>query len=125
MLDIHSGYHHIFMPPDLRLEIAFNLSMWKIPMEKDSLLHANSTKYFMNLMFKLFFKYLDECLVFWMEDLLIYSQTNEKHLKHLELVFKKCREAGMKLKMQIFKKEIEYVGHLVPGQGYTSHKTET
>ena len=54
---------------------------------------------FLNLMFKLFFKYLDEFLVFWMDNLLIYSETKEDHLKHLELVFEKCREAGIKLKM--------------------------
>ena len=44
---------------------------------------------FLNLMFKLFFKYLDEFWVFWMDSLLIYSQTEEEHLKHLELFFGK------------------------------------
>ena len=53
---------------------------------------------FPNLMFKLFFKYLDDFLVFWMDDLLIYSQT-EEHLKHIQLVFKRFPEAGIKLKM--------------------------
>ena len=37
---------------------------------------------------------MDEFLVFWMHDLLIYSQTEEEHFKHLELVFKKFREAS-------------------------------
>ena len=55
---------------------------------------------FLNLMFKLFFKYLDKCVVFWMDDLLIYSQTEEEHLKHLELDFEKFREASIKLKCQ-------------------------
>ena len=79
----------------------------------------------MNLMFKLFFKYLDSCFVFWIEDLLIYNQTEEEHLKHLELVFEKHREAGIKLKMskcELFKKEIEYLGHLVSGQGISPMK---
>ena len=74
---------------------------------------------FLYLMFKLFFKYLDEFLVFWMDDLLIYSQTEEEHLKHLKLVFEKFRE-GIKFKMskyEFFKNEIEYLGHLVSGQG--------
>ena len=74
-------------------------------------------------MFKLFFKYLDEFLVFWMDDLLIYSQTEEEHLKHLQLVFEKFREAGIKIKMskcEFFKNKIEYLGHLVSGQGIWS-----
>ena len=71
-------------------------------------------------MFKLFITYLDDFLVFWMDDLLIYSQTEEEHLKHIELVFEKFHEAGIKLKMskcEFFKSEIEYLGHLVSGKG--------
>ena len=54
---------------------------------------------FPNLMFKLFFKYLDKCLVFWMDDLSIYGKTGEKHLKHSQLVSEKIKEADIKLKM--------------------------
>ena len=50
-------------------------------------------------MLKLFIKELDEFLVFWMDDLLIYGQTEEEHLKYLELVFEKFKNAGTKLKM--------------------------
>ena len=73
---------------------------------------------FLNLIIKLFFKYFDEFLVFWMDDLLIYSPTEEEHLKHLELVFGEYREMGIKLKRskcKFFKNEIEYLGHLVSG----------
>ena len=45
-------------------------------------------------MFKLFFKYLDEFLIFWMDDLLIYGQTEKEHLK-LVLVIEKFRDAGI------------------------------
>ena len=68
-------------------------------MEKGSLWHANSTQYFLDLMFKLFLKYLDQFLVFWIDDLLIYSQTEEEHLKYLELAFEKFRETSIQLKM--------------------------
>ena len=67
-------------------------------------------------MFKLFFKYLDNFLVFWMDDLVFHSQTEEEHLKHIQLGFKKFQEAGMKLKMtksELFKHQIECLGHLV------------
>ena len=80
---------------------------------------------FFNLMSKLFFKYLDECLVFWMDDLLIYSQTEEEHFKQFELVFKKFREAGIKLEMskyELFKKEIKYLGHVVSVEGISPLK---
>ena len=55
-----------------------------------------------------------------MDDLIIHSQTEEEHLKHRQLVFKKFWEAGIKLKMskcKFFKSEIEHLGHLVSGKG--------
>ena len=49
----------------------------------------------------------------------------EQHLKHLELVFNKFCKASIKLKMSkcnFFKKEIEYLGHLVSGEGISPMK---
>ena len=52
-----------------------------------------------------------------MDDLLIYRQTEEEHPKHLQLVFEKFRETGIKLKMskcEFFRNKMEYLGqHLV------------
>ena len=51
---------------------------------------TDSPSVFLNLMFKLVFKYFDKFLAFWMDNLLIYSQTEEEHLEHMQLVFEKC-----------------------------------
>ena len=53
---------------------------------------TDSPKHFLNLLFQLFLKFL-QSLVFWMDDILIYSQTEEEHLKHVHLVFEKFQEA--------------------------------
>ena len=48
----------------------------------------------------------------------MYSQTEEEYLTHLELVFDKFREAGIKFKMskcEFFKNQLQYLGHLVSG----------
>ena len=60
---------------------SLQLSIWEIQMEKSSFWSTDITQDFLNLMFKLFFKCLDDALVFWMDNLLIYSQTKEEHLK--------------------------------------------
>ena len=78
-------------------------------------------------MFKLFFKCVDEFLAFWMNDVLIYSPTKE-HITHLELVFEKFREPGIKLKMsqcEFLQNKIEYLGHLISGQGISPMKQKT
>ena len=55
-----------------------------------------------------------------MDDLLVFSESKEEHLKNLEIIFKKFRNADLKLKLskcQFWKKEIEYLGHLVSQVG--------
>ena len=99
ILDIHSAYHHISIHPDSRPKTAFTCPYGKFQWERVAFGMQTAPSISLNLMLKLFPKYLDECLVFCMDDLLIYSQTEEEHLKHLELVFEKFREAGIKLKM--------------------------
>ena len=64
-------------------------------------------------------------LVFWMNDLLIYSQTEEENLKHIQLVFENLQEAGIELKMskcKFVKSEIEWLGHLVSRKGISPMK---
>ena len=49
-------------------------------------------------MFKLFFKYLDDFLVFWTDNLLLYSQMEEEHLKQIQLGFENFEKLGSNLK---------------------------
>ena len=56
----------------------------------------------------------------YLDDILIYSLGVEAHLEHLRKVFLRLREAKLKLKASkcsFFKKHIQYLGHLVSGDG--------
>ena len=60
------------------------------------------------------------CIVY-LDDIIIFSDTKEEHLKRLEAVFKKLTTAGLKLKpskCHFFREEIEYLGHVVSGKVY-------
>ena len=85
ILDIKSGYHHISIHPDSRPKTAFTCPYGKIQWRRVAFRVQMAPSASCSLIFKLF-KYLDDFLVFWMDDLLIYSQT-EEHLKNLQLVF--------------------------------------
>lgn len=55
-----------------------------------------------------------------MDDLLISSRNFEEHLTHLEKVFKRCREVGLKLhlKKTIFcRTEVPFLGFLLSVEG--------
>jgi hypothetical protein len=47
---------------------------------------TNAPAYFMYLMNKVFMEYLDKFVVVFIDDILIYSKTEEEHEEHLRLV---------------------------------------
>ena len=56
----------------------------------------------------------------YLDDIIIFSKTEEKHLQHLEEIFERLRKAGLKLKLQkcsFFKKHIQYLCHLISDEG--------
>ena len=63
------------------------------------------------------------CIVY-LDDIIIFSDTKEEHLKRLEAVFQKLYTAGLKLKpskCHFFREEIEYLGHVVSGKGISTN----
>lgn len=59
------------------------------------------------------------CLVY-LDDVIVFSKSAEEHVRHLDVVLTRLRKAGVTLNLEkcaFFKKEVEYLGHLVcPGQ---------
>ena len=63
------------------------------------------------------------CIVY-LDDIIIFSDTKEEHIKRLEAVFQKLMAAGLKLKPTkcfFFRDEIEYLGHVVSGKGISTN----
>jgi hypothetical protein len=53
---------------------------------------TNAPAYFMYLMNKVFMEYLDKLVVVFSDDILVFSQNEEKHEEHLSLILQKLRE---------------------------------
>ena len=115
-----SGYHHVEITEETRPKTAFtlpvNLSKWEFLLCPFGL--AQAPAYFQRLInevlapFDFAFGYLD--------DILIYSPDVATHLQYLEMIFQRLTEADLKLKMEkcsFLKKHIQYLGHIVSGEG--------
>ena len=79
---------------------------------------AQAPAYFQLLMNKVL-KGLSFAMTYF-DDIIIFSENELQHLKHLEVVFSQLREAGLKMKCSkcdFFKSEIHYLGHLISPQG--------
>ena len=56
----------------------------------------------------------------YLDDIIIFSRNEHEHLKHIQIIFQKLIDAGLKLeesKCDFFKKEIHYLGHLISSEG--------
>ena len=53
---------------------------------------TNGPTYFMYLMNKVFMEFLDKFVVVFIDDILVFSKTEEEHVEHLRLVLQKLRE---------------------------------
>ena len=64
-----------------------------------------------------------EILLVYLDDIIIYGKTFEDELARLRVVFKKMREAKLKLKPKkchLFKKKVAYLGHVVSAEGVST-----
>jgi hypothetical protein len=50
---------------------------------------TNAPAYFMYLMNKVFMEYLDKFIVVFIDDILVYSRSEEEHEEHLRLILQK------------------------------------
>ena len=65
-------------------------------------------------------KGLSHFTIAYLDDIIIFSKTKEEDLQHLEIIFQRLCEVGLKLKWSkcsFMKLHIEYLGHLISENG--------
>jgi hypothetical protein len=85
---------------------------------------TNAPAYFMYLMNKVFMKYLDKFVVVFIDDILVYSRSEEEHLR---LVLQKLR--GHKLyaklsKCEFWLMQIAFLGHIISKGGISMNPSK-
>lgn len=63
---------------------------------------------------------LDEFMIPYVDDLLIFSPNSEEHLRHLAVVFGKFRDAGITVKLRkcrFAQKKVSFLGHIITPNG--------
>ena len=62
----------------------------------------------------------DKFLVIYLDDITVYSNSDDEHIDHLQRVFKKCRRFGISLnpkKSHFAMKEGKLLGHIISNDG--------
>ena len=105
---MHSGYYHIALDNESKAKTAFVTPFGKYKFNAVPFGLAQVPAYFQQLISIV----LQDCSNFamaYLDDIIIFSQNEQEHLKHIEIIFKKLKKAGLKLKeskCDFFKKEI-------------------
>jgi hypothetical protein len=80
----------------------------------------NVGAYFMYLMNKAFMEYLDKFMVVFIDDILIFSKTEEEHETHLRLLLGKLRAHQLYAKFskcEFWLSEVAFFGHVISARG--------
>ena len=119
-IDLRSGYYHISLTRESRAKSAFVVPMGNWQFKRTPFGLSQAPAYFQLLIDKV----LMGCSSFamgYLDDIIIFSKTEEEHLQHLEEIFVRLRKFGLKMKREkcsFFKKHIQYLGHLVSERGF-------
>ena len=117
-IDLRSRYHHITLGKSSRAKTAFVTPFGKYEFLMVPFGLAQAPAYFQLLMNKVL-KGLKFAITY-LDNIIIFSENESQHLKHLETVFSCPIEAGLKMKWSkcdFFKSEIHYLGHLISPEG--------
>ena len=116
--DLRSGYHHIALDQDDIKKTAFIKPFVNYEYMKVSFGLAQALAYFQNLMNKV----LNELhfTLAYLNDVIIFSGTEEQHLKYIQIILTRLKQANLKIKKSkcaFFKKELHYLGHILTTDG--------
>jgi hypothetical protein len=119
-IDLRLGYHQLKIRECDISKTAFILRYGLYEYTVMSFGLTNASAYFMYLMNKDFMEYLDKFVMVFIDDILIYSRSEEEHEEHLRLVLQNLRKHSLygKLgKCEFLMKQVVFLGHVISKGG--------
>jgi hypothetical protein len=119
-IDLRSGYHHLRIRPSDIPKTTFITMYGLYEFTVMSFGLTNAPAFFMNLMNSVFMDYLDKFVVVFIDDILIYSQSEEEHVNHLGMVLQRLREHRLYAKLskcELWIDEVLFLGHIINKEG--------
>jgi hypothetical protein len=119
-IDLRSGYHQLKIQESDIPKTAFHRRYGLYEYTVMSFKLTNALAYFMYLMNKVFMKYLDKFVMVFIDDILVFSKTEEEHEVHLRLVLEKLRGHQLYAKFskcEFWITEVAFLGHVISARG--------
>jgi hypothetical protein len=119
-IDLRSGYHQLKIRELDIQKTTFRTRYGLYEYTVVSFGLTNAPTDFMYLMNKVFMEYLDKFVVVFIDDILIFSKTEEEHKKHLRLVLEKLRSNQLYAKFskcEFWLTKVAFLGHVISAGG--------
>ena len=119
-IDLHTGYHQLRVRETDIPKTTFRTRYEHFEFIVMLFGLTNAPTTFMDLMHRVFQPYLDQFVVVFVDDILIYSQSEEEHEDHLRVVLKLLRHHPLYAKFskcEFWLTEMRFLGHVVSASG--------
>lgn len=119
-LDLASGFHQIELDEESIEKTAFTVENGHYEFLRMPFGLKNAPKTFQRLMNNVLKKYIGIICYVYMDDVVIFSDTEEQHLADIHTILEALKIDNLKIqldKCHFFKTEIEFLGHIITPQG--------
>jgi hypothetical protein len=119
-IDLKSRYHQVRIQNEYIGKTAFRKMYGHYEFTVVSFGLSNAPVVFMCLMNGVFMDYLDKFFIVFMDDILVYSKSQEEHEQHLRMVMQVLREHQLYAKLRkcsFYQEQIHYLGHIISKVG--------
>jgi hypothetical protein len=115
-IDLRSGYHQVRIKDEDISKTTFRTRYGHYDFTVVPFGLTNVPAIFMCLMNGVFRNYLEKFVIVFLDDVLVYSKTEEEHEKHLRMVLQVLREHQLYAKLSkcsFYQRQIHYLGHII------------
>jgi hypothetical protein len=119
-IDLRSGYHQVRVKEGDIPKTAFRTRYGHYEFLVMSFGLTNAPAVFMNTMNRVFHDYLDQFIVVFIDDILIYSKNQEDHGVHLRKALERLRREQLFAKLEkceFWLDSVSFLGHVISGEG--------
>ena len=119
-IDLRSRYYHLRVKKEDILKTPFRSRFGHYEFLVMPFGFTNAPAVFMDLMNRVFEPYLDQFVVVFIDDILVYSKNKEEHEKHLRVVLQTLKEHQLFAKLkkcELWLDQISFLGHVVSKDG--------
>ncbi|GJW22025.1 putative reverse transcriptase domain-containing protein [Tanacetum coccineum] len=119
-IDLRSGYHQLRVHEDDIPKTVFRTRYGHFEFTVMPFGLTYLPAIFMDLMNRVCRSYLDKFVIVFIDDILIYSKTQEEHVEHLRLVLELLKKEKLYAKFskcEFWLREVQFLGHVINGNG--------